>query len=91
MDHRQGWHHSGPACGGDQRAHGRDPGEVYGELARELGEPLFDRVDAPATPSPKSDCWRNCLPSRFGTPSWPAKKFKTFSATRQVTALRSAA
>ena len=27
----------------------RDPGEIYGELARELGEPLYDRVEAPAT------------------------------------------
>ncbi len=26
---------------------GRDPGEVYGDLVRELGEPLFDRVEAP--------------------------------------------
>jgi phosphoglucomutase len=32
---------------------GRDPGEIYRELARELGEPLFDRVDAPATPEQK--------------------------------------
>jgi len=28
---------------------GRDPGEIYGELARELGEPVYDRVEAPAT------------------------------------------
>jgi len=27
---------------------GRDPGEIYGELARELGEPVYDRVEAPA-------------------------------------------
>jgi phosphoglucomutase len=27
----------------------RDPGEIYGELTRELGEPLYDRVEAPAT------------------------------------------
>ncbi|HEX4023238.1 MAG TPA: phosphoglucomutase (alpha-D-glucose-1,6-bisphosphate-dependent) [Steroidobacteraceae bacterium] len=32
---------------------GRDPGESYRELARELGEPLFDRVDAAATPEQK--------------------------------------
>jgi len=32
---------------------GRDPGEIYRELARELGEPLFDRIDAPATPEQK--------------------------------------
>ena len=32
---------------------GRDPGEIYSELARELGEPASDRVDAPATPEQK--------------------------------------
>jgi phosphoglucomutase len=28
---------------------GRDPGERYRELTRELGEPFYERVDAPAT------------------------------------------
>jgi phosphoglucomutase len=32
---------------------GRDPGEVYGELERELGECFSDRVEAPATPQQK--------------------------------------
>jgi phosphoglucomutase len=32
---------------------GRDPGELYGELTRELGEPFFDRIEAPATPEQK--------------------------------------
>jgi phosphoglucomutase len=32
---------------------GRDPGEVYRELIREFGEPLFERIDAPATPEQK--------------------------------------
>jgi phosphoglucomutase len=32
---------------------GRDPGEIYRELAREFGEPVYDRVDAPATPEQK--------------------------------------
>ena len=32
---------------------GRDPGEIYHELARELGEPVYARVDAPATPEQK--------------------------------------
>jgi phosphoglucomutase len=32
---------------------GRDPGEIYRELARELGEPVYERVDAPATPAQK--------------------------------------
>ena len=32
---------------------GRDPGELYRELAREFGEPVYDRVEAPATPAQK--------------------------------------
>ncbi|MGD1002673.1 MAG: phosphoglucomutase (alpha-D-glucose-1,6-bisphosphate-dependent) [Candidatus Brocadiia bacterium] len=32
---------------------GKDPGEIYGELTREFGEPLYDRVEAPATPEQK--------------------------------------
>jgi len=33
---------------------GRDPAAIYRELARELGEPAFDRVDAPATPEQRA-------------------------------------
>ncbi len=32
----------------------RDPGEIYRELAREFGEPVYDRVEAPATPAEKA-------------------------------------
>ena len=32
---------------------GRDPGEIYHELTREFGEPVYDRVEAPATPEQK--------------------------------------
>ena len=32
---------------------GRDPGERYLELTRELGESVYDRVEAPATPAQK--------------------------------------
>jgi phosphoglucomutase len=31
----------------------RDPGELYRALTQELGEPVFQRVDAPATPQQK--------------------------------------
>ena len=33
---------------------GRDPGEIYHELTREFGEPLYDRVEASATPEQKA-------------------------------------
>jgi phosphoglucomutase len=32
---------------------GRDPGELYQQLTRELGEPVYQRIDAPATPEHK--------------------------------------
>jgi len=31
----------------------RDPGEIYTELTREFGEPIYDRVEASATPEQK--------------------------------------
>jgi phosphoglucomutase len=33
---------------------GRDPGEIYRDLARELGDPVYERIDAPATPDQKA-------------------------------------
>ncbi len=33
---------------------GRDPGEVYVELTSDLGDPVYERIDAPATPSQKA-------------------------------------
>jgi phosphoglucomutase len=32
---------------------GRDPGELYQALTAELGDPLYDRLEAPATPEQK--------------------------------------
>ncbi|MGA7948565.1 MAG: phosphoglucomutase (alpha-D-glucose-1,6-bisphosphate-dependent) [Thiobacillaceae bacterium] len=32
---------------------GRDPGDIYAGLAHEFGEPVYDRVEAPATPEQK--------------------------------------
>jgi phosphoglucomutase len=33
---------------------GRDPGELYRELTKELGEPVYERIDAPATAAQKT-------------------------------------
>jgi phosphoglucomutase len=32
----------------------RDPGEIYRELTHELGEPIYERIEAPATPEEKT-------------------------------------
>ena len=33
---------------------GRDPGEIYSDLAREFGEPVYERIEAPATSQQKA-------------------------------------
>lgn len=33
---------------------GRDPGEIYSDLSREFGEPVYERLEAPATPEQKA-------------------------------------
>ncbi len=33
---------------------GKDPGEIYRELARDLGDPVYERIDAPATSEQKA-------------------------------------
>ena len=33
---------------------GRDPGELYRDLTHEFGEPVYQRIDAPATPEQKA-------------------------------------
>jgi phosphoglucomutase len=33
---------------------GRDPGEIYAELTREYGDPIYERLEAPATPEQKT-------------------------------------
>jgi phosphoglucomutase len=42
---------------------GKDPGEIYRELTRELGDPVYERIDAPATPEAKSRVWQSLSPS----------------------------
>ncbi|HEY2164453.1 MAG TPA: hypothetical protein VGH04_10700, partial [Gemmatimonadaceae bacterium] len=31
----------------------RDPGEIYAEITRQYGSPVYERIDAPATPDQK--------------------------------------
>ena len=33
---------------------GRDPGDIYRELTSEFGDPVYERIDAPATPEQKA-------------------------------------
>jgi phosphoglucomutase len=56
---------------------GRDPGEVYRELTAELGEPVYQRIDAPATRQQKS------ILSRLSPAQVPASRL----AGEQITSL----
>ena len=53
---------------------GRDPGELYRELAREFGDPVDDRVDAPATPQQKKQLAALSPQRRSSAPSSPARR-----------------
>ena len=33
---------------------GKDPGEIYRDITRDLGDPVYERIDAPATPEQKA-------------------------------------
>jgi phosphoglucomutase len=33
---------------------GKDPGEIYRELTREMGDPVYERIEAPATPEQRA-------------------------------------
>ena len=59
---------------------GRNPGERYRELAGELGDPVYERIDAPATPAQKA---------RLGALS-PAQVVATELAGEPITAMLSA-
>ena len=69
---------------------GRDPGEIYSELTREFGEPVYDRVEAPATAAAKGTAGEDFRPSRSGSQTWLANKSRPSSPMRRATARRSA-
>jgi phosphoglucomutase len=55
---------------------GRDPGEIYHELTREFGEPVYDRVEAPATPEQK-ELLAKLSPQQVNLSELAGEKIKT--------------
>jgi phosphoglucomutase len=55
---------------------GRDPGEIYRDLAREFGEPAYDRIEAPATPEQKNRLVRLSA-EQVGTSELGGEKIQT--------------
>jgi phosphoglucomutase len=54
----------------------RDPGEIYRELTCEFGEPLYDRVEAPATPEQK-ELLERLSPKQVQIKNLAGEKIKT--------------
>ena len=55
----------------------RDPGEIYRELAHEFGEPVFERIDAPATPAQKRKCSPEDSPQQIHSVDLAGEKIQT--------------
>jgi len=55
---------------------GRDPGEVYADLTRQLGEPVYDRVEAAATPAQK-DALKKLSPQQVQQTELAGEKIKS--------------
>ena len=63
---------------------GKDPGELYQDLTREFGDPVYERIDAPATPSRKGAGQALARAGRRGA-SWPANRSSRCSPPRRAT------
>ena len=59
---------------------GRDPGELYRELTREFGDPLYERIDAPATPEQKA-ALKNLSPQQVHATSLAGEKIQAMLTT----------
>jgi len=55
---------------------GRDPGEIYRELTREFGDPVYDRVEAPATPEQK-ELLKRLSPQQIQVKNLAGEKIRT--------------
>jgi phosphoglucomutase len=52
---------------------GRDPGKLYADLTREFGKPVYERIDAPATPEQKAALGK-LAPEEVRTPELAGEK-----------------
>ena len=59
---------------------GRDPGEIYRDLTRDLGDPVYERIDAAATPEQKAALQR-LSPSDIGASEVAGEKIQQILTT----------
>ncbi len=58
---------------------GRDPGEIYRDLTNEFGEPVYDRVEARATPEQK-ETLQKLSPQQVRSTDLAGKKIQAIPA-----------
>ena len=68
----------------------KDPGEIYHELTKQFGDPLYDRTDAHATTQQKAMLAKMSKES-IRSPTLAGRRSRRFSRTRPGMARRSAA
>lgn len=59
---------------------GRDPGELYAAITRDLGDPVYERIDAPATPEEKARLAR-LSPESVGTRELAGEPIESMQTT----------
>jgi phosphoglucomutase len=59
---------------------GRDPGELYRDLTHEFGNPLYERLDAPATPAQKAILGK-LSPQQFSASELAGEKIQAILTT----------
>ena len=75
VDHRQGRHHHGAAGGRDDwRAPAGIRARSIARLTDEFGAPVYERIDAPATPEQKARARQALARSRCRRRSWRATR-----------------
>jgi phosphoglucomutase len=55
---------------------GQDPGQLYASLTEEVGNPCFQRIDAPATPEQKA-MFKTLSPDRLGASTLAGEAIST--------------
>ena len=70
---------AGAAGGGDDGARlGATPARSIADLTREFGDPVYERIDAPATHEQKAALGAALRRSRSDAASWPASRSGRF-------------
>ena len=56
---------------------GHDPGELYRRLTRDLGDPVYERIEVPASAAEKRVLEALSAADKHADPSWLVSRFNT--------------